>query len=128
MCELLVRVVDKVPGDDFRSALFTKAGDVIYVAEDQHVWGTEEIKNPEWRIVRMPGVSAASMRDMMEARENPRSRERVIAARKVCFDMNDAWVQSIFASGNTITLSRADSAKLNTRRKARDGDLVKVVG
>jgi hypothetical protein len=120
--------VDKVPGDDFRSAMFTKAGDVIYVAEDQHVWGTEEIANPEWRIIRMPGVSAASMRDMMEPRSNPKSRDRMVAARKVCFDLSDPWVKSLVDSGHTITLSRSDATKLNNRRKLRDPDLVKVVG
>jgi hypothetical protein len=128
MCELLVRVVDKVPGDDFRSAMFTKAGDVIYVAEDQHVWGTEEIANPEWRIIRMPGVSAASMSDMMREHENPRRKGHTLAKRRVTFDLADPWVKGLVDSGHTITLSRDDAKKLNNRRKLRDAELVKIVG
>lgn len=63
MCELLFRVVDKAPGQ-IGAAL---AGDVIAVCPDGHRWSTAEQTNPDWRIVKFPGVDAALMSDYVEA-------------------------------------------------------------
>lgn len=58
MCELLVRVVDKFNDDPYLDAQCSKRGDVIVVVEDGHAWGREELSNPDWTIVKVPGVSA----------------------------------------------------------------------
>ncbi len=58
MAELLVRVVDKINHDDpYLDAKCLKAGDVVVVCPDGWVWGREELANPEWRIVRVPGLT-----------------------------------------------------------------------
>lgn len=58
--ELLIRIVDKtLSGNAEIDAQRTRAGDVIVVMPDGHIWGTEEILNPDWRIVRVPGLSQA---------------------------------------------------------------------
>lgn len=56
--ELLVRVVDKPrSGVAELDAKRTSAGDVIAYFPDGHQWGREELSNPDWRIVRVPGLS-----------------------------------------------------------------------
>lgn len=56
--ELLVRIIDKRDlKDPVKDAQLTKAGDVIAFHEDGADWGVMELKNPEWRIVSVPGMS-----------------------------------------------------------------------
>jgi hypothetical protein len=56
MCELLVRVIDKIGTTKDDDALLTKRGDVIDLRPDGWNWGTGELLNPDWRILRVPGV------------------------------------------------------------------------
>lgn len=56
--ELLVRIADKRDEKDpVKDARLTKAGDVLAFHEDGADWGVMEVKNPEWRIVRVPKLS-----------------------------------------------------------------------
>jgi hypothetical protein len=56
--ELLIRVVGKPKSGNIEvDCLRTEAGDVITFKPDGHVWGKEELINPEWRIVRVAGLS-----------------------------------------------------------------------
>ncbi len=58
MCELLVRVVDKPrSGDAVIDCQRSGRGDVIVVCEDGHDWSREERANPEWMILRVPGMT-----------------------------------------------------------------------
>lgn len=53
-----MRVVDKVNGDDpAKDARCLKRGDVVVVCRDGHPWSQLELDNPEWRIVKVPGMS-----------------------------------------------------------------------
>jgi hypothetical protein len=66
--ELLVRIVDKPKsGDVYLDAARTVAGDVIAFAPDGHIWGTEEVRNPDWRIIRVPGMSLTEAKAMTGA-------------------------------------------------------------
>jgi hypothetical protein len=57
MCELLVVVVVDQVGDDFyKDCMRYKAGDVICCQPDGWLWGKLEIANPNWRIIKFPGV------------------------------------------------------------------------
>lgn len=58
MAELLVRTVDKVNEDFYLNCACTKRGDVIAVQDDGWPWGKEERANPEWTIIKVPGVPA----------------------------------------------------------------------
>lgn len=60
MAELLVRVVSKTHADFYVDVKQTKRGDVIVVAEDGHVWGVEELSNPDWRIFKVPHVTVSA--------------------------------------------------------------------
>lgn len=51
--ELLIRVVDKVNDTSIKlDAQCRKAGDVIVWKPSPAEWGIEEVKNPDWRIVK----------------------------------------------------------------------------
>jgi CxxC motif-containing protein len=52
MSELLVRVKDRTHKDFYIDCGLTKRGDVIAVCPDGWNWGTEEISNPDWRIIK----------------------------------------------------------------------------
>ncbi len=55
--EMLVRVVDSVNDKDpVQDAMCLKKGDVIAVCDDGHPWSKAELSNPNWRIIREPGV------------------------------------------------------------------------
>jgi len=56
--ELLVRVVSKTnPNDKVLDSKLTKAGDVIVYKPDGSDWGIAELKNPDWRIIRVEGMT-----------------------------------------------------------------------
>lgn len=55
--ELLVRIVDRTHPDPALNAIVSKRGDVIAVHPAGSAWGTQEYANPEWRLVRVDGLS-----------------------------------------------------------------------
>lgn len=59
MAELLVRVVDKTHPDAAADVGCLKRGDVIAVCPDGWRWGNAELRNPAWRILRVPGAPEA---------------------------------------------------------------------
>jgi len=67
MCELLIRVIDKVNNDTRLNYQCTKRGDVIVVVEDGWNWTEKELKNPDWRIIKLPGVPVATLSYLTQA-------------------------------------------------------------
>jgi hypothetical protein len=59
MCELLVRVVDKIGDDPYHDSKCSKRGDVIVVMPDGHQWGRAELLDP-FLVLRLPLVSSAA--------------------------------------------------------------------
>lgn len=59
MAELLLRIRSKTSSDIYKDVRLTKRGDVIVVCPDGHQWGTQELTNPDWRIVRCPSITVA---------------------------------------------------------------------
>ncbi len=58
MAELLVRVKDKVnPDSPQLDAKCLKAGDVVVACPDGWEWSELEKSNPDWLIVKVPGMS-----------------------------------------------------------------------
>ena len=67
MSEVLIRVVDKINLDDVdRNSMLLKRGDVVTIQPDGHNWGTQELSNPDWRIVRILGMTRAEADALME--------------------------------------------------------------
>lgn len=57
MAELLVRTQDNVVEDPVRDIKSWKRGMVITVQEDGWAWGKEELTNPLFLVVKIPGMS-----------------------------------------------------------------------
>lgn len=66
MAELLIRVVSKVNLDDiYKDVKLTKRGDVIVAQPDGWLWGSEELRNPDWRILKWPSISVADAQPLL---------------------------------------------------------------
>lgn len=91
MAEMLVRVVDKISADPYLNAKLTKRGDVISVQPDGWVWGKEEQKNPDWRIVKLPGVSVTNASQFVapEKDADPKNPSRVLQSRAARLDLDN---------------------------------------
>lgn len=89
MCEILVRVVDKTNPDPYLDVGCTKRGDVIAVVEDGWGWGAEELRNPEWRIVKLPNVPAAMAQNFLagEVDTDPARPSRMLRKRAIHLDL-----------------------------------------
>lgn len=66
MAEVLVRAVDNTHSDPVIDAVHCfKAGDVVFVAEDGHSWGSKEAL-PDFYVVKLPGVSQADVQHLTQ--------------------------------------------------------------
>lgn len=88
MAELLVRVVDKIGDDIFKDAALTKRGDVIVVCPDGWPWGSEELSNPEWRIISVPDMTEIEANAMTTREIGDRSVQNVLQERAFKFDLD----------------------------------------
>lgn len=90
MCELLVRVVDKINSDFYLNCQCTKRGDVIVAQEDGWKWGKEELANPDWRIISMPGVPVNDVAGLLtpELPTDPKVTSRTLQRRAFKFNLN----------------------------------------
>jgi hypothetical protein len=71
MAELYLRVVDKVNATSAQlDAQCMKRGDVVVICPDGWNWGIEELKSPNHRIIKMPGVPVEKL-DYLLAPELP---------------------------------------------------------
>jgi hypothetical protein len=66
MAELLVQIQDKAGFDAKGNALATRPGDVIVVCEDGWGWTKTELQNPDWRVIKMPGLPVSAVRAMQD--------------------------------------------------------------
>jgi len=80
--QLVVRVLDKYDGIDVeRKSKTTGRGDVIEVVEDDHEWGSLDLTNPSWIILRVPisTEKALAMKSGDQGEFNPTARIRSFA-------------------------------------------------
>ncbi len=100
MCELLLRVSDKINTDPVLDSKCTKRGDVIVVMPDGWGWGTEELRNPDWRILQLPNVTVEQAASFLspEPEDNPQAPSLVRQRRLFKIDLDAlppvwaAWV------------------------------------
>lgn len=57
MAEVLIRFVDKAGVAQGKAHRVLRAGDIVTVRPDGAYWSNKELSNPEWRIVRAPGMT-----------------------------------------------------------------------
>ncbi len=55
--ELLICITDKTSVNPLHDPVLPKAGDVIHYHSQSGNWGTEELRNPDWRIFSVPGLT-----------------------------------------------------------------------
>ncbi len=90
MAELLVRRVDKVHADFYMNAKQTKRGDVITVQADGWPWGTKEVNNPAWIIIKVPGVDPSDLLGLLaaEPETDPRQPSKTLQPRAFRLDLD----------------------------------------
>lgn len=107
--ELLVRIVDKPrSGKADVDAQRTTAGDVIAALPDGHIWGREEVRNPEWRIIRVPGMQRAEA-EALTAPELPEAfaPNRLLRKRQTTIDIEQLDIME----GGAILADRSATPK-----------------
>lgn len=103
MCELLVRIVDKISDDPYNNAKLTKSGDVIVICDDGHEWGRAE-GPPTYRVIRVPGVEAATLGNFT-GRGVPEGPDDAMSYARV-------WGLDVSALPDVVTLEQVQRAKV----------------
>lgn len=107
MAQMLVRVVDKIHADPYLNAGATKAGDVIEIVPDEHVFSELEKTAPHWTIVSVPGVDPELL-DAFKAPEPGVSAEnRMLQKRAFALDLD-----MLAAAAAPLTLAAVLAAKV----------------
>lgn len=97
MAQLLVRVTDKVSPDIYQNAKLTKRGDVIAVQADDWQWGTKELTEPFWRIVKHTGVSVSEAEAFLapEPEVDPQNPSRTLQRRAFKLNIDAAVIPAM---------------------------------
>lgn len=92
MCQVLLRVVDKTNLDDpYHDCKCLKRGDIVVVVGDAHVWGREELRDPAWRILRLPNITVEQAEAFLgpELDTDPANPSRVLQRRQFKLDVDN---------------------------------------
>lgn len=129
MCEALFFVVDRVHPDPYMDVQNFKRGDVIVVEPDGHVWGTDELSNPDWRILKLPNVSVLQAQSFLseEVDTDPQKPSRMLQKRGFKLDVDAAtlpaavktWLLDKTRAAPTFTVNFTP-AQFITFKKKRD--------
>lgn len=112
MCELLIRVADKVNNDPYLDAKCLKRADVVVVTENGWVWSGDELTLPFWRIVKLPQVSVSAGETLLapEFDIDPQQPSPVLRRRAFYWDIASATfsnpVKNWIADDSRATPSR----------------------
>jgi hypothetical protein len=89
MSEWLIRVVDKVNDDPVLDAQCMKRGDVVVVCPDGWQWSQAELDNPEWRVLKCPGITETEAASFLvrELETDPQSPSRFLRRRAFAVDL-----------------------------------------
>ena len=131
MCELLVRVGDKKGTDSEKDFLQSFRGDVIDIFEDGTQYGAATLKNPDWLIVKMPGVPRTEMLDLLEPewKEEADGSRTVVRKRARCFDldkMDTTALATLSAAAETVTVDASLKTALDASKTTKATFVVKV--
>lgn len=82
MAELLIRTVNKpLTGNPDIDRHRTMRGSVVVIVPDGHTWGSQDIANPDWMILRLPGVSPELLAQFVGSDAGYGSRDAELASR-----------------------------------------------
>lgn len=90
MCEILIRVRDKVNTDPYLDAKCLKRGDVVEVVADGWNWRPGDLTEPFWRIVKLPQVSVSAAQTLLapELDLDPQNPSPVLRRRAFKWDVD----------------------------------------
>lgn len=112
MAELLIRVIDKTSTDPYLDAKCLKRGDVVDIRPDGWVWGRFEYSDPQWRILRLPGIAAQDLSAFLaeEVDTDPAQPSAVLQARAFRLDIDSPLLAGSWLDDETraVRKHRAD--------------------
>lgn len=112
MCEMLVRLVDKINREDpHLDAKCLKRGDVVVICEDGWPWSNRELKNPAWRVLYFPYLSVEKAQAFLgpEIDEGPKNPSKVLRRRAFKIDLDSALLPT------EVKQAMQDGARVKTR-------------
>lgn len=115
MCEALIAITDRLPSSDPNYALNYLALDIIVVCDDGWAWSEAELTNPDWRVLKVPGVST-SYAAQFSATRIDQVTGRLTRLRDWCFDSAQVptAVMTYLANHQVITLTAAQASTAMT--------------
>ena len=89
MCELVVFVADKTNDDVYLDCMCYKAGDVVCVQPDGWPWGNLDLTNPNWRIVKFPGIDVSEYSQFTQEQmpDDPENPPKTLLRRALALDL-----------------------------------------
>lgn len=91
MAEFLVRVVDKpTHPDPYVDIKRSKRGDVIAACPDGWVWSQQEQTNPDWRIIKVPGLADSIAQQLLSNESGDERLNKMLRRRKYKLDVDYA--------------------------------------
>ena len=123
MAEAMIALTDKLPST---SPLYAKnhlALDIIVVCPDGWPWTPTELTNPDWRLIKIPGVDPAVISQFCDPRLDVQG--NVIRMRDWCFDVTQipAAVMTFIQNNQVITLTTQQARKVATWMRKHSIDL-----
>lgn len=110
MAEILFFVEDKTNDDKELNAQAYKRGDVVVVCPDGWPWGREELKDPRFRIVKVPGEPSEYL-DLVQPQLAIKG-DQLVTVRK---------------RGRNLALDKLDAALMEKIDAVKQGDRLSVV-
>lgn len=92
MAEIIVRIrAHPSTGDFYRDCRALGPGDVIEVMPDGHGWGVLDQQNPDWRIIKFPGVPVRDLLAFLapEVGTDPAQPSKTLQPRAFKFDLTN---------------------------------------
>ena len=101
MCEVLLRIRDKINKVDvYADVQCLKRGDIVSIVADEWVWGSEELTNDDWRIIKFPNIALSTAEAFLspELPLDPANPGKMNRLRGFKFDIDDPLIPAGFAA------------------------------
>ena len=120
MAELLIFAQDQIGADVYKDTKRYKRGDVVVVCEDGWNWGIEEMNNPLFRIIAIPGMSVSEASQFLapELDTDPQNPSKMLKRRAFKLDVD--------ALGKDVTDWFNDEKRAQPIAKAADVGIAKA--
>lgn len=127
MAEFLIRIRDKPKDPDpYVDIKRSKRGDVICACPDGWVWSQNELTNPDWRIIKVPGLADAVSQQLVTVEAGDERLNKMLRRRQYKLDVDyaslpqadKAYLRDDSRAQASITISKALAQSLVTLKPA----------